>query len=153
MVLSRRFGLGVAAPSLWCVSLILLRYAYPIYFDGAGPMPSFFYWRHLPEWPRTTRISSSTSYVSRLRTGLRPLSSYPFVYLLLPLAYRLIRRHSVGAYTATSLTLLFAVAAASDVVNVMWLKAGASTEHNALLSQAYRGENATGISALTFCID
>ena len=46
MVLSCRSWPAFAA--LWCASLILLRYAYPIYFDGAGPMPSFFYWGHLP---------------------------------------------------------------------------------------------------------
>src|SRR5262249_45468230 len=84
MVLSLPFGLAFAALSLWCLSLIILRYAYPVYFDGAEPMPSFFYWGRLPGMAEYHSISCSTSCVSYFRTALRPLSSHPFVCSLLP---------------------------------------------------------------------
>jgi hypothetical protein len=127
MVLSRRFGLAFAA--LWCVSLILLRYAYPIDFDGAGPMPSFFYWGRLPGMAEYNQHSRHYE--------LRFLIPYCIASTILALvclfvapkvSHRLTPRHNFGVYSVTSLVQLFAVAAVSDMVNVLWLKGGCFLE-------------------------
>src|SRR5690349_12186503 len=110
MVLSRGFGLAFAA--FWCVSLILLQYAYPIYFDGAGPMPTFFYWGHLPGMAEYNQHS--------WRYEVRFLIPYciastilAFVCLFVApkVGNRLTARYKFGVHSATSLVLLFAVAA------------------------------------------
>lgn len=122
MVLSCRSWPAFAA--LWCASLILLRYAYPIYFDGAGPMPSFFYWGHLPgmaeynqhTWHYELRFLIPYCIASTIL-------AFVCLFVAPKVGNRLTARHKFGVHSANSLVLLFA-AAASDMVNVMWLKGG-----------------------------
>jgi len=118
MVLSSRFGLALVA--LWCVALILLRYAYPIYFDGAGPMPSFFYWGHLPgmgeynghPWRYELRFFIPYCIASTIL-------AFVCLFVAPKVGSRLTGRHNFRVHSATSVVLLFAVAAASDVLNVI----------------------------------
>lgn len=48
MNISRRWRRVLAFGAQFLLSLLLLRHAYPIFEDGAGPMPSFFYSGHYP---------------------------------------------------------------------------------------------------------
>jgi len=122
---SRGVWLATGTFAFWAIAVSLLRYAYPVYFDGGGPMPSFFYRGHLPDLVDYNQ--------HHWQYDLRFLLPYCIAALILTvvclfiapkLSNRLIRRHSVRLYALASLVLIFAVAAASDVVNIVWLTNG-----------------------------
>src|SRR5581483_2790078 len=95
----------------------------PVYFDGGGPMPGFFYRGPLPDLAEYNQ--------HQLQYDLRFLFPYCIASVILTLVClfaapalgdRFIRRRNVGVYSAISLVLIFAVAAVSDVANTIWLK-------------------------------
>src|SRR5690349_15810990 len=45
---ARVFRAGTAVPLVFCVTFLLLIRVYPVYWDGGGPMPSFFYFGKAP---------------------------------------------------------------------------------------------------------
>lgn len=95
--------------------MVLLRYAYPIYWDGAGPMPSFFYSGHLP--------SITEYYNHKARYDAVFLFPYVVAALLIVIitcfiAPRLAKVRSPKRIVvfAVALSLLLAAAAANDLV-------------------------------------
>lgn len=110
---ARRFALAVSLQVI--AALQFLRYAYPIYWDGAGPMPSFFYSGHLP--------STAEYYANKWRYDARFLFPYIVASVLLVtvafvLAPKIAKR--IGRQRITvclvALGLLFAVASVSDAI-------------------------------------
>ncbi|HYH00259.1 MAG TPA: hypothetical protein VD837_14080 [Terriglobales bacterium] len=109
----RRFALVV--PIQVVAALLLLWYAYPIYWDGAGPMPSFFYSGDLPstaeyhtnEWQYDARFLFPYLVASLLLVAV--------AFVLAPkIAKRIDRRRTT--LFIISFSLLFAVAAILDVL-------------------------------------
>jgi hypothetical protein len=105
----------LAVPIQFVAALLLLRYAYPIYWDGAGPMPSFFYFGHLP--------SPVQYHSNEWQYDMRFLVPYLAASVVLVIVTSFIapklakrvdsRRTTVFIFAAG---LLVAVAAVSDVV-------------------------------------
>src|SRR5262249_28922022 len=120
MLRYRRLLLTVATFGVWYVSLLLLRYSYPICFDGAGPMPGFFYIGHLLDlaeynqhrWHYELRFLIPYCIASAILTLI-------CLFIAPKLGKRITRRRNVGVHSMTSLVLMLLIAGASDVVNVM----------------------------------
>ena len=116
-VRSRGLLLAIAAFVFWAISVSLLRYAYPVYFDGGGPMPSFFYWGRLPDLAEYNQHHWQYDVRFLLPYCLAALVlTFACLFIAPKLSRRLTPRNSVGLYGLASLLLVFAVAAVSDVM-------------------------------------
>lgn len=122
---SRGLRLTLGAFAFSAIAVSLLRHAYPVYFDGGGPMPSFFYWGRLPGLAEYNH--------HQLQYDVRFLVSYCIAALVLTimclfvapkLANRIMHRHSITLHALASLLMLLAVTAISDVINIVWLRNG-----------------------------
>lgn len=115
MDLSSRRRLALAAPIQVVAALLLLRYVYPIYWDGAGPTPSFFYSGDLPsmvqyhsnKWQYDTRFLLPYIVASVLMVAV--------AFVLAPRLAKRIDRRRIAVFII-AFVLLFAVAAVSDVI-------------------------------------
>ncbi len=110
---SRRFALAV--PIQIVATFALLRFAYPIYWDGAGPTPSFIYFGDLP--------SIAEYHANEWQYDARFLLPYFVVSLLIVavtfvLAPKLAKRIDSGRITVFILAfgLLSAVTGVSDAI-------------------------------------
>jgi len=124
-VRSRGLLLRIAAVAFWGISVSLLRYAYPVYFDGGGPTPSFFYWGHLPDLADYKRHQWQYDLGFLLPYFVASAALTLVCLFVAPkLSNRLTRHRSVGLHALASLLLIFALVAVSDVINTVWLKNG-----------------------------
>lgn len=86
-------------------------------------MPSFFYWGRLPGLADYNQHQWQYDVQFFLPYGIAAIVITVVCFLIAPkLSYRLTHRHSVGLCTLFSLVLLFAAAAISDVVNMVWVE-------------------------------
>ena len=118
-MLSSTFWRRVLATLLmWLISIRVLRYAFPVYMDGSGPMPSFFYRGYSP--------TLYEYYASKLQYDLGFLLPYAIAALVIVVICLCISpavSSLVGAsrarflqQAAVSFALLLAAAGASDLV-------------------------------------
>lgn len=125
MARSRVLRLTLAAFATWCISLTLIRFAYPVYFDGGGPMPSFFY---IGDSPSLAEYSDN-----RLKYELHFLIpqciaaawlAFVCVFVTPKLGNQVVRSRGFVGYSFISAALILATTGISDVLNVFWLKRG-----------------------------
>ena len=96
---SRRLLVAVAAFAVWAISVLLLRYAYPVYFDGGGPVPSFFYWGRLPGLAEYNQHHWHYDVLFFLPYGIAAILLTVVCLFVAPkLSNRLTPRHSMGLY-------------------------------------------------------
>ena len=88
-------------------------------------MPSFFYWGRLPDLAEYNQHHWQYDVRFLLPYCLAALVlTFACLFIAPKLSRRLTPRHSMGLYGLASLLLVFAVAAVSDVINIVWLRSG-----------------------------